>query len=82
MELAKGFCDLNIAAATNDLKQTVLKALSIGYQTIAINTEVTDTTTNDKKKKKKGILNWLLGMWVIVTRPPEMKYLNQGIMRI
>lgn len=54
MELAKGFCDLNIAAATNDLKQTVLKALSIGYQTIAINTEVTDTTTNDKKKKKKG----------------------------
>ncbi|KAK3854924.1 hypothetical protein Pcinc_038645 [Petrolisthes cinctipes] len=52
MKVARGFCDLNIAAGT-DLKATVLKALTMGYQTVAINTEITDNTTPDTKRKKK-----------------------------
>ncbi|XP_042862385.1 ribonuclease P protein subunit p30-like [Penaeus japonicus] len=67
MELAKGFCDLNIAAATSDLKSTVLKALSIGYQTVAINTEVVDNSATEKKKKKKG------NEAPLVPPPPKLK---------
>ncbi|XP_076056226.1 ribonuclease P protein subunit Rpp30 [Oratosquilla oratoria] len=53
---AKGFCDLNISANDNDLKPVVLKALSLGYQTIAINREISEpeSSSNEKKKKKKG----------------------------
>ncbi|XP_071533190.1 ribonuclease P protein subunit p30 [Panulirus ornatus] len=54
MKLARGFCDLNISATDTDLKRTVLKALSFGYQTVAINREVTDNTSTEKKKRKKG----------------------------
>ncbi|KAG7169147.1 ribonuclease P protein subunit p30-like [Homarus americanus] len=54
MKLARGFCDLNISASDEDLKNTVLKALSIGYQTVAINREVIDNSTSEKKKRKKG----------------------------
>lgn len=59
MKLARGFCDLNIPmTGLNVLKETVLKALSIGYQTVAINTTVADTTSEEKKtKKKKGDYN-------------------------
>ena len=55
MKLARGFCDLNISATDTDLKKTVLKALSIGYQTVAINREVTDSCQHQSgKKRKKG----------------------------
>lgn len=61
MKLARGFCDLNIPVTDiKVLKETVLRALSIGYQTVAINTKVTDATSGEKKKKKKGEnhVNW------------------------
>ncbi|MPC81342.1 hypothetical protein E2C01_075952 [Portunus trituberculatus] len=56
MKLARGFCDLNISATDTDLKKTLLKALSLGYQTLAINREVTDTLEQHQKgkKRKKG----------------------------
>lgn len=77
MEGARGFCDLNIAAAASDLKKTVLKALSIGYQTIALNTEVTDTSTTEKKKKKKGILSCLF-VFFSVNLEMMLKYRSPG----
>ncbi|XP_066939601.1 ribonuclease P protein subunit p30 [Macrobrachium rosenbergii] len=52
----KGFCDLNIPA-TEAVKDTVLRALSLGYQTVAINQYVTDKTQlkeGTSKKRKKG----------------------------
>ncbi|KAG0724461.1 Ribonuclease P protein subunit p30 [Chionoecetes opilio] len=55
MQAARGFCDLNISATDTDLKITVLKALSLGYQTIAINRAVTDSLSQQQgKKRKKG----------------------------
>ena len=56
MKRAKGFCDLNIPNNSN-LKETVLHACKLGYKTIAINTEVTDTKncSDSKKGKKKGL---------------------------
>lgn len=60
MTRAKGYCDLNISATDPDLKATVLKALSLGYQTIAVNRYVTDTLAGSvekeggSKKRKKG----------------------------
>lgn len=68
MKLARGFCDLNISATDTDLRQTVLKALSVGYQTLALNRHVTDTSTataggggGGGKKKKKGTGEGLTG---------------------
>ncbi|KAK4287772.1 hypothetical protein Pmani_039169 [Petrolisthes manimaculis] len=69
MKLGQGYCDLNIAVNTSDittLKTTVLKALSMGYQTVAINTEITDNTTPDTKKKKKK------GDYPCVPPPPKL----------
>ncbi|XP_063879983.1 uncharacterized protein LOC135111027 isoform X2 [Scylla paramamosain] len=53
MKLARGFCDLNISATDTDLKKTLLKALSLGYQTLAVNREVTDTFAPHQKGKKR-----------------------------
>ena len=56
MARAKGFCDLNIPTTATYLKETVLNAVAMGYQTIAINYYVTDTMEDtggsDKKKRK------------------------------
>ncbi|KAK8722944.1 hypothetical protein OTU49_011964 [Cherax quadricarinatus] len=71
MKLARGFCDLNISAMDTDLKKTVLKALSIGYQTIAINREVTDNSTPDKKRKK--------GNFPMVPPPPKFKLSEEDL---
>ncbi|KAK7068827.1 hypothetical protein SK128_014908 [Halocaridina rubra] len=52
---AKGFCDLNIEAENSNLKESVLKALSLGYQTIAINQNVTlPSLEKSGSKKRKG----------------------------
>jgi len=51
--IGKSFCDLNILATDSHLRETVLQALKIGYQTIAINTEVTDSWSSESKKKKR-----------------------------
>ncbi|XP_045597688.1 ribonuclease P protein subunit p30 [Procambarus clarkii] len=72
MKLARGFCDLNICATDTDLKQTVLKALSMGYQTVAINREVTDESTSDKKKRKKG-------EFPVVPSPPKFELSKEDL---
>ena len=51
--VGKNFCDLNIVATDSHLRETVLQALKLGYQTIAINTEVTDSWSSESKKKKR-----------------------------
>lgn len=52
---AVGYCDLNIDASSKCLKQTVLEALRLGYQTIAINTSIHDQPSyEESKKNKKG----------------------------
>uniref|UniRef100_A0A6A7FXJ5 Ribonuclease P protein subunit drpp30-like n=1 Tax=Hirondellea gigas TaxID=1518452 RepID=A0A6A7FXJ5_9CRUS len=49
---AAGYCDLNIKAESDNLKERVLEALELGYQTVAINTTVTDTGVDDTRKEK------------------------------
>ena len=53
---AVGHCDLNISSEANNLKFVVLKALSLGYQTVAINTVFSSPEKNydDLSKKQKG----------------------------
>ena len=50
-----GYCDLNINSDSPNLKSVVLRALSLGYHTIAINTTISDDINDqDKNKSKKG----------------------------
>ncbi|XP_018024184.1 ribonuclease P protein subunit drpp30 [Hyalella azteca] len=51
---AVGYCDLNILSDSKDLKKTVLEALRLGFQTIAINTVVhTEPSYEESKSNKK-----------------------------
>lgn len=51
-----GYCDLNISADSSNLKGLVLRALSLGYDTVAINTTINDATYQETKTKgRKGL---------------------------
>ncbi|XP_050725438.1 ribonuclease P protein subunit p30-like [Eriocheir sinensis] len=84
MKLARGFCDLNISATDTDLRQTVLKALSVGYQTLALNRHVTDNSTaaaggGGGKKKKKGDFSSVPPPPKLALTPDELR--RHGITR-
>lgn len=47
----RGFCDLNIEANIQNLKQTVLYAFKLGYETIALNINISDEIIPSQSKR-------------------------------
>ena len=58
---AIGYCDLNISSDSANLKSLVLKALCLGYQTVAINTVYSppQKSSEGPNKKPKGEIKQL-----------------------